>query len=440
MLVYFLSLLWITIELFALWYACRAFLPLRHSAGKTALLFCAAALFLAFLNTVSLPLFQSWPVVRKLISLAVCYVLALFSFVWPWYGQLLIISLYYFILGAVDTVMLYGASALLGISVTALTWKKWLYVVVVTLGKSLTLLAAFFLYDFRRNRSVKKIGTGRTLRMTLFPLVSILLLYVTFDRFRSQEDLSVGAVVFSMVLVAANAAMLVTLRHMEKTYQTEQELALLNRSMALQSENILSLEQSYRAQRSAVHEYRHQLQTIADLLAEGENAEARKYISELQEKQSSRIFAVNTHHPIVDVILNEKYRLAKEKDIDIRFQVNDLSALKLPTDKLVVLLTNVLDNAVEGCERVPENRRIECSLLLEENLYFSVVNSSLPVEIRDGKSIRTSKKPYSEHGYGLPAVRHVLEELHGEFAVEYRDGLFHFAAEIPLQLEHDSLA
>ena len=64
---------------------------------------------------------------------------------------------------------------------------------VVTLGKSLTLLAAFFLYDFRRNRSVKKIGTGRTLRMTLFPLVSILLLYVTFDRFRSQEDLSVGA-------------------------------------------------------------------------------------------------------------------------------------------------------------------------------------------------------------------------------------------------------
>ena len=149
---------------------------------------------------------------------------------------------------------------------------------------------------------------------------------------------------------------------------------------------------------------------------------------------------MNTHHPIVDVILNEKYRLAKEKDIDIRFQVNDLSALKLPTDKLVVLLTNVLDNAVEGCERVPENRRIDCSLLLEENLYFSVVNSSLPVEIRDGKSIRTSKKPYSEHGYGLPAVRHVLEELHGEFAVEYRDGLFHFAAEIPLQLEHDSLA
>ena len=430
MLTFGLSLLWIILELSALWFACRAFLPLRRSIGKTVLLFFAGAVILAVLNTVSLPLFKKYPLIVKLLSLGICYLLSELSFSWPWYGQILMISLFYFVLGAVDTVMLYGTASLLGISVAALTWKKWLYVVIVTVGKSMTLLAAFFLYDFQRNRSTRKLGTGRTFRMAVFPLVSILMLYFVYDRFRTQDDLSAGAVVFSMVLVAANAAMLINIRHSEKAARAEQELALLNRSMALQSGNILSLEQNYRAQRSAIHEHQHQLQTIASLLSAGEGDEAQRYIAELQEKQSARIFAVNSRHPVVDVILNEKYRAAKEKHIDIRMQVNDLSALKLPTDKLVVLLTNVLDNAIEACERLPDNRRIDCSVLLEESLYLSVRNSSPPVAIRDG-DIKTSKQPASEHGFGLPAIRYVLEELHGEYAIAYKDGYFQFAAEIP---------
>ena len=430
MLTFALSLLWITLELSALWFACRAFLPLRRSIGKTVLLFCTGALLLAVMNTVKIPFLDGRPVFVKLLSLGICYLLSVLCFQWPWYGQILIISLFYFVLGAVDTVMLYGSASLLGISVTALTWKKWLYVVIVTIGKSMTLLAAFFLYDYQRNRSTKKLGTGRTFRMAVFPLISILMLYFIYDRFRSQEDLSAGAVVFSMVLVAANAAMLVNIRHMEKASRAEQELALLNRSMTLQSENIRSLEQSYRAQRSATHEYRHQLQTIADLLAGGQSAEAERYISELQQKQSSRIFAVNSHHPVVDVILNEKYRAAKENSIDIRIQVNDLSDLKLPTDKLVVLLTNVLDNAIEACKRLPDHREIDCSVLLDESLYISVRNTSPQVSIQDGK-IKTSKQPAAEHGFGLPAIRYVMDELHGEYAIEYKDGFFQFAAEIP---------
>ena len=115
------------------------------------------------------------------------------------------------------------------------------------------------------------------------------------------------------------------------------------------------------------HEFKHQLQVIGDLLRDGNTREAQDYVTQLQGQQTSRIFAANTGNTIVDAILNEKYQRARENGIDVSYKVNDLSDLKLSTDALVVLLSNLLENAIEACCRLPEDRQIECSLLVEES-------------------------------------------------------------------------
>jgi sensor histidine kinase regulating citrate/malate metabolism len=48
-------------------------------------------------------------------------------------------------------------------------------------------------------------------------------------------------------------------------------------------------------------------------------------------------------------VLNQKYQQAQEHDIDVQMQVNDLSSVSIYTDHLVVLLSNLLDNAIEAC-------------------------------------------------------------------------------------------
>jgi hypothetical protein len=44
----------------------------------------------------------------------------------------------------------------------------------------------------------------------------------------------------------------------------------------------------------------------------------------------------------------------------------------------------------------------------------------------------TNKSKKREHGYGLPAIRFILEQLHAEYAFDYSDGWFQFVAEIPI--------
>lgn len=218
---------------------------------------------------------------------------------------------------------------------------------------------------------------------------------------------------------------------MEKHTREEQQLHLMNQQMEIQTESILALEKSYRSQRAATHEFRNQLQTISDLLSGGKYGEAQDYLHQLQDSQKTRVLAVNTHHPIMDAILNQKYQLAVERKIDIQIQVNDLSGLRIPTNSLVVLFSNLLDNAIEACCRLPENRVIRCSIVASDELYLSIRNTSLPVTITDGQ-IQTSKKDKQEHGFGLLSIKRILDELNGEYAFQYDSGWFQFVAEIPL--------
>ena len=132
----------------------------------------------------------------------------------------------------------------------------------------------------------------------------------------------------------------------------------------------------------------------------------------------------------MDAILNEKYQRARENGIDISYKVSDLSGLKLSTDELVVLLSNLLDNAIEACLRLPNNRKIECSLILEESLFLSIRNTAPPVKIVDGR-IETTKKNKMEHGYGLPAVQRILQQLRGELIIDYSEPWFQIVADIP---------
>lgn len=216
---------------------------------------------------------------------------------------------------------------------------------------------------------------------------------------------------------------------LRRSPEEDRDMLLLRQHMELQRESMDALEQTYRLQRRSVHEFEHHLQVLRDLLDRGETASARDYLDRLKTNRSIHLMSVNSHHPVVDVILNQKYQTAQENEIKVQLRVNDLSAVSIPSDSLVVVLTNLLDNAIEACRRVDGYREIRCSILYDDGLYISIRNTSEPVEIVDGK-IPTSKQDSLSHGFGLMSVSYVLDKLGAEYTFGYEEGWFHFAAEI----------
>lgn len=331
---------------------------------------------------------------------------------------------------AVQTVLMLAVCAALGLRMAQLLEQRLLLRVVCGFGFLLTVLISL-LIQYLELPEAAQVNRKKWMLSILFPSASAVLLAVLIYVVRGVSEMMIAVAVFGGVLVIANVAILHLLQSMERQAKEEQERALLRQQMEIQTGSILSLEKSYRTQRRATHEFRNQLQTIHDLLARGAKDEALSYVEQLQGMQTGRVFAVNTHHPILDAVLNQKYQQAQEADTEIQFRVNNLSTLNMKADALVVLFSNLLDNAIEGCGRLPDGRTIHCSILLSDSLYISIRNTSPPVVIR-GNEIPTTKEPKQDHGYGLSSVRRILDSIHGEYAFDYCDGWFQFVAEIPL--------
>lgn len=423
---YFLSAFWAALELIALHFFWSAFLKAKHSKKGYLLIFLSAWLFTLVYLSIGLP-----DIYEQAISLVMLTAVVLVCFDGSLLRKILLVLLF-FIMGAIlDSVALYGTCSVLAISLSELVWRKLTYAVVVTASKLVSIFLAWLLLRIRRMQNHEPIRPKWLLLTIPFPAVSLGMLAVVFHSNREIGDLSISSVFFSGMLAFANIAIIYLFGLMEKNTAETKKLALLNHQMDIQTGGIIALEKNYRAQRKATHEYRNQLQTIHDLLIADNKDAALSYIQQLQGMHTTRIFTVNSHHPIIDAVLNQKYQQAQEHDIDVQMQVNDLSCVSITADRLVVLLSNLLDNAIEACLRLPDQRSIECSIILTSSLYLSVRNTSLPVEI-DGNFIPTTKEPKEDHGYGLPHIDFILNQLNAEYALSCQEGWFEFAAEIPL--------
>ena len=120
------------------------------------------------------------------------------------------------------------------------------------------------------------------------------------------------------------------------------------------------------------------------------------------------------------------------------FVINDLSGLTLPEEDLVTLLTNLLDNAIEACEKLdpkisPSNKTIQFKMVIEDSqLIISVRNPVIkPVQIINN-TIVTSKKNPAYHGIGLLNVDTVVRKHNGTSVLKCEDGWFSFAAMLAL--------
>ena len=422
---YIISALWFALECVAFFLFASAFLPYRYNRKRTILMALCMCTLLLFSQSFPLP-----ALVLRLCALIFGLCLIVFLFKGRLALRLFIGLLDYIIVAAMDAIVLFGASTILRISLDELVWKKGMYTVLVTAGKILSVFLAWLVTRLHPFHKLHPLRPKWMLLVSFFPLTSLFMLMALFLICRDQRDLTQPVAFFCIFLGIANVAIVYVVSLIEQDTEVKQQNNILSQQMEIQTASILALDKAYRQQRQTTHDFQNHLCTISDLLAQKSYETAAKYVRELSQAQTSRILIVNTHHPIIDAILNQKYQMAVESQIEMRFCINDLSGIQLSASELVVLLSNLLDNAIEACRRIDTERLIRCTILENDGFFLSIRNTSLPVLITE-HGIATTKASASEHGYGLPSVCRILDGLHAEYAYNYEDGWFQFTAEIP---------
>ena len=422
---YLIGAVWIGLELLCAIFFNGAFLAKKSRKKYHILIIFSIWIFMALYTNLSINHY-----IKQLLLVIIFTGISLLLYKGTLVAHIILAIICYVFLIAIDAIAINGICGLLNISYDTFVWRKTSYITLTTADKLSAVFLAWLLYRFRKKGDLGKQNNKWLLLSTVFPAVSIVMFLMFFYNAPREEDISMNIALFSGILMVANFAMLYIIDNLEKATEHEQDARLLRQQFLLQTDNFNALKKNYSIQRKATHDFERHIQVLQDLLDQREYESAKKYIRQLQVNRTLKIFCINSNNPVVDVILNQKYQMAQESGIAMRVQVNDLSAVPIPTDKLVVLLSNLLDNAIEACLRKNGDREIVCAILNEDGMYLSVRNTSNPVNIVNGE-IATSKADTSDHGFGLPAVKLILDALNAEYTFVYNDGWFQFAAEIP---------
>jgi len=107
-------------------------------------------------------------------------------------------------------------------------------------------------------------------------------------------------------------------------------------------------ERYYEQVRKARHEMANHLTTIRGLAEQGLILDMKQYISEIDDTIQSVEMRYFTGNPVTDVVINDKYRKAKEKGVLFSSVFSFDESWGIAVYDLSIVLSNILDNALKA--------------------------------------------------------------------------------------------
>lgn len=263
------------------------------------------------------------------------------------------------------------------------------------------------------------------LLVLFFPIASVVITWILIHALSLAPELASTLLPCVMLLLLTDFLSVFILDRLERAQQASTESAILRQSLKLQRENIAALTESYARQRTQTHDFQNRLSVLRHLAEKNAaQEEFSQYLNSVLETNIPSVLYIDTGRIVIDVILSQKYAAAKNKSINFQMQVDNPSGFPLPDDELVVVLSNLLDNAFDACEKIPdpENRYVLLKMQAREhvsNLYIE--NRTLDKVDVSSRYMRSTKGDPLAHGYGLKNVYAILDQHKASCVTDYRD-------------------
>ncbi len=181
--------------------------------------------------------------------------------------------------------------------------------------------------------------------------------------------------------------------------------------------------QKWRLTMTYKHDFHHHLQALKGQLEAGEIERALSYISQLDDQLMNVDTLLKTGNVSLDAILSAKIAQAKAENITVTVKANVPDVLTISDVELSIVVGNLLDNAIEACRTVSEDRFIRIYITMKGNmLYFSMLNAAGNKKKKTGTLFATQKD--GVHGFGLRRAEAILEEHGGWVKYNSEDGAF----------------
>lgn len=362
-----------------------------------------------------LSLFPNWVIPRTLYLLLGGFLLArLFYEVQTWPAAFASGS--FFVLGSVVEI---HAMLLIGVRLpdTDLLMQAGAARVIYVVFSNLIQIPLLILVSHFFNREESDLRIVWLLPLISIQLASISVCYVV-QCHAADKDFPDYMVFFMAVLLFVNIMIVFYVEALRKNEKEKYLAELTEQHYHLQIEYYQQLLEKQQETKALWHDIKKYTAAMQAVAAQNDSEQLRQ-IAQAAEDAYERVKDISAvGNPVVDALLNQYLRSAKENQIQVLLDITIPEVLAISTLLLSVVIGNTFDNAIEACRLIAPEKRVIHLQLRKQNriLFYSIENPYIDAvtQLRVGK----------HHGYGLKNVERAVNQNNGNFQVEKSKGLF----------------
>ena len=214
-------------------------------------------------------------------------------------------------------------------------------------------------------------------------------------------------------------------------YESQYELEKIKLKNQIQSDHYDELNRTYIETQCMIHDINKHISAIEELSKNNNFHEATEYTEKLRYEIKKRKKLFECSNKILNAVVNQKISKAESKGITVTIDTKNVTLDFIEDTDVTAIFANIMDNAIEACEEVQENKTISIRISQLSNfIYIDLENSYSGKILKSNDRFITTKKDHM--GYGMISIQRTLEKYNGYMNTEQTDKKFIINIVIPI--------
>lgn len=257
--------------------------------------------------------------------------------------------------------------------------------------------------------------------LVLTHVIAVILIAVQMNE-NNAEQLTFIAILSTIL---TDIFIIYMMRKISKDNKNTLRISLLELQLSEQKQMAEDAGQISKEIKKAEHDLKHHLVSVLGTLENGNTGDAAEYLRTLLKEYETSIFKyISLENSAINSVLNFKIGRCRANGIDFKLEIESDFAGFDDTD-ICILLSNLLDNAIEACQSVPESPMITLTVTNKQNyLCILVRNRIMESVLSKNKQLKTTKQNKKNHGLGLYSVSQIVDKYEGMKNFYEKNGYF----------------
>lgn len=274
---------------------------------------------------------------------------------------------------------------------------------------------------------------------TLAIVVSILLIDIILCSLDSPQNSEDAKRLFLFMLISRIALGIIALTllfYMLNWQKKKIEYNNLHYIMERQKEQYVISKENMEKVNINAHDLRHQISLLMQVVnkSNGDNEKLTTYLKGMEEYVDVADMTYKTGNDALDVVMNEKSRICREKFVQLSAMIDGNSLSFISEFDIYVFFGNAIDNAIHGTEKKENKDERTISLMIKPlsggvSIHIENTMNETPMFI-DGLPV-TTEKDNRIHGYGTKSMKSIAQKYNGNLLLKAKDNVFYLDCYIP---------